>query len=342
MTGRALIVAALAIAGAVPLIAQRGAPPPTRAKRGTASIAGRIVQSDGLAAEDARVAVYAVREGAAAAILGTATSAYDGRYEVTGLPAGEVMIGVTPQRLRGFGGETRRLPASPTETMYPGVSDRTRAQPITLFDGVAAEGIDVWLAPGQRFSIGGQVFWPAGVDVEDLVIEYGGRGDSQRGIWNVSDPRGLFTIENVSPGTYVLLARAETRDGPLLGLASTDVAIGAVEDVRVTLRRPGSLEGRLVFEGTVGVSYDTLHVTPEQLLLTLSPLYPTEEAAVDRSGRFELARLAGEYSLTVRGLPAGWRLRRMTRNGIVLANNRIAVHPGERVTGIEVAFEPVR
>ena len=59
-----------------------------RAVRKSASIAGRVIHADGTTAEGARVAVYAVREGAPAAVVGTATSSYDGRYEVTGLPAG--------------------------------------------------------------------------------------------------------------------------------------------------------------------------------------------------------------------------------------------------------------
>src|SRR6185503_8356789 len=42
----------------------------TRAARKSASIAGRVIQADGAAAEGARIAVYAVREGAPAAVVG--------------------------------------------------------------------------------------------------------------------------------------------------------------------------------------------------------------------------------------------------------------------------------
>src|SRR5687768_6304345 len=65
-----------------------------RATRKSGSIAGRVIHADGAAAEGARVAVYAMREGAPAAIVATATSAYDGLYQVNSLPAGQFAVGV--------------------------------------------------------------------------------------------------------------------------------------------------------------------------------------------------------------------------------------------------------
>jgi len=311
----------------------------TRASPKGASIAGRVIHTDGAAAEGARVAVYAVREGAPAAIVGTAISSYDGRYEVTGLAAGRFVVGVTPQRVRGYGGDSRRLATPAVETLYPGTTDRMKAQPIVVFDGIPTEGIDVWLEPAaQRYSISGRVFWPDGVAVENLVIEYGGPDNVHHGIWYVSDPGGLFTVEGASRGTNVLLARADTSNGPLLGIAATDVFNDSVQDVRVTLRQPGTIDGRLVIEGAAGPAPGTLRLTPMQMLLTLSPLYPVVEATPDGSGRFTLTQLLGVFTMTVRGLPPGWRVRRVTRSGAVLPDNQVTVLPGERVNGIEVVI----
>ena len=339
-SGAPWVVAVMLTLSTFGLLAQNGASRANGAPRRTATIAGRIIHPEGAAAENARIAVYAVREGAAAGIVGTATSSYDGRYEVTGLPAGTFMVGVTPRRMSGFGGDLKRAPALPAETFYPGVTERERAHPITVFEGVPAEGIDVWLAPAaQRFSIQGRIFWPDGVsDVEDLRIEYGGPEGVRRGVWYVDDPGGLFTIEGASQGTYVLFARAETAAGPLIGIASTDVSLGTVEDVRVMLRQPGSIEGRLVIDSAGNHPLPAFRVAPVQTLLTLSPLYPAEDAAVAEDGRFELPQLAGEYTIDVRGLPGGWRVKRISRNGTTLSTNRVVVGPGERVTGIEVVI----
>lgn len=310
-----------------------------RGPRRTGSIAGRIIQADGAAAQGARVAVYAVREDAAAGVVGTTTSRYDGRYEVTGLPPGRFMIGVTPVKVTGFGGDSKRPPAVPVETMYPGVSERDRAHPVTVYEGIAAEGIDVWLSPApQRFSVSGRVSWPEGTAVDGIVIEYGGREAVRGGIWYVDDPGGLFTLEGMAQETYVLLVRAETPSGPLLGIASTDVAVGPVEDIRIVLRPPGGIEGRIVVEGTAKAEFTGLRVVPVQTLLRLSPVYPVEDAAVGGDGRFTLPHLAGAFTLDVRGLPSGWRVRRVSRGGTALVDGVITVPAGETIAGVEIVI----
>jgi hypothetical protein len=311
----------------------------TGTPRKSASIAGRIIHAEGAAAEGARVAVYAVREGAPAGIVGTAISSYDGRYEVTGLPAGRFVVGVTPQRLRGFGGDSRRLTSPAVETLYPGTTDRMKAQPIAVFDGTATEGIDIWLEPAaQRYSISGRVSWPDGVDIEKFVIEYGGPEGVHRGIWYVTDPGGLFTVAGVSRGTYILLARADTPNGPLLGIAATDVTNDSVQDVRLSLRQPGSIEGRIVIEGAGGPDLSSLRLTPTQALLTLSALYPVADATPDNSGRFTMPHLLGEYTITIHGLPPGWRVRRVLRAGAAVPDNHVTVLAGERVTEVDVVI----
>jgi hypothetical protein len=278
-----------------------------------------------------------MREGAPAAIVAMTTSGYDGRYEAAGIPAGEFTVGVTPQKAGGFGGDSSRPRTVPVETLYPGVVERDRAQPITVFEGVPVEGIDVWLTPApQRFALGGRISWPDGVAVDNLVIEYGGPNAIRRGIWFVSDPGGLFTVDGVAQGTYVLLARGETRDGPLMGLVSTDVTLGSVEDIRLPLRAPGAIDGRIVIEGTAKTPLTGLHVTPVHALLTLSPVYPVEEGVVAADGRFQLPHLTGAYGFAVRGLPTGWRVKRVTRGGQPAAADQVLVGPGERVTGVEI------
>ena len=309
------------------------------ASRKNATIAGRIIHADGAAAEGARVAVYALREGAPAGVVGTATSSYDGRYEVTGLPAGRFVVGVTPQRIRGYGGDSRRLTSPPVETLYPGTIDRMKAQPIAVFDGTATEGIDIWLEPAaQRYSISGRVSWPDGVDIEKFVIEYGGPESVHRGIWYVTDPGGLFTVEGASRGTYILLARADTPQGPLIGIAATDISDDSIQDVRITLRPPGRIEGRIVIEGAGGPDPSSLRVTPTQALLTLSPLYPVTDATPDSAGRFAMPDLLGEYTIAVHGLPPGWRVRRVLRAGAASPGNHVSVLAGERVTGVDLVI----
>ena len=332
-----VVLMVLALGATTSASAQTSASSASRTPRGTATIAGRIIHADGAAADGARIAVYAAVEDAPGAVVAMATSGYDGRYEVGGLQAGAYMIGVTPLKGGGFGGAVKRPATPPVETLYPGVIERDRAVAVTVFDGVPTEGIDVWLAPApQRFSISGRIHWPEGVDVQRLTIEYGGPDAIRRGIWHVSDPGGLFTIDGVSHETYVLLTRGETATGPLIGLASTTVGAGSVEDVRITLRAPGAIEGRVVSEGDTRMPAAALRVVASQALLRLSPIYPDDAVTVADEGRFTIEHLAGEYVLRVEGLPAGWRVKRIVRNGVAAAGDRLSVAAGERVAGVEV------
>ena len=336
-----VVMALILVAGSLVDLSGQSA---ARASRRTASIAGRIIHADGAAAEGARVAVYAMREGAPAAVVATTTSAYDGRYEVAGLPAGQLAVGVMPQRVRNFGGDSRPLSTGPIETFYPGTTDRLKAQPLAVFEGIATEGIDIWLEPtAQRYAISGRVSWPEGMTVENVVIEYGSaEEDVHSGVWYVSDPGGLFTITGASRGTYVLLARADAPGGPLMGIAATDVANDSVQDVRLILRKPGTIEGRVVIEGTGGPDPSSVRLTPTHTLLTPSPLYLPSEATPDGTGRFTMPHLLGEFTIAVNGLPPGWRVRRVTRTGSTLPESRVAVRAEERVTGIEIYIASAR
>lgn len=305
----------------------------------TSSIAGRVIQPDGAAAENARVAVYEVHDAAENFTLaGTAISSYDGRYEVTGLPAGIFLIGVTPEAV---GPPTPRGVARPSaaETFYPDVVDGRRAHRVTVLEGVPAEGIDIWLAPApQRYTVSGRVFLPDGLDVRELVIEYGGPDVIRRGIWYVYDPGGLFEIEGVAQGPLVMLARAETDRGLYMGVASTEITVESVQDVRIAMRPPGRIEGRVVFEGRRPAG--DLRLVPVQTLLKLSALYPIQETPIPVTGRFEIPDALGTYAFEVRGLPAGWTVKRVVRAAQSAPDNRVTVGSEERLTGVEIVVGP--
>ena len=61
----------------------------------------------------------------------------------------------------------------------------------------------------------------------------------------------MFTLAGIAPGALTLLVRAETDQETLLGIASTEVSVDALEEVRVVVDRPGVIAGRIVYEGNV-------------------------------------------------------------------------------------------
>ena len=321
------------------------------------SISGRIIRPDGSAAPDVQVMAARGQGTSREMLYETETwSVWDGRYEITGLPPGEYLIGALPgwkplerppspdseaARASGLASlATEVKPMTRTQppewTWYPGVKATEPGEAVTLLEGVPAEGIDIWLTPAQRFNVSGRVFWPVGVAVENITIDYGDPSGTRSGVWVVSDPGGLFTLTGNPPGPLVLLARANTDQGPLVGIASTEVTVDAVEDVEIVVDRPGTVEGRVTYSDEVAPNARPRTIALTQKLLKVSALYPVPEASVDAGGRFQLRDALGEYEFDLQDLPAGYAITRVLRDGVPLRANRISVMGGEAIRGLEL------
>lgn len=303
----AVIIVALSTAGA--------------GQQRTGSIAGRIITPDGAAAPD--VDVFVAARDQPQVVIARTRSAWNGRYELAGLPPGEFLVGASTD------------PA--LVTLYPGVGERDRATPVHLFESVPAEGIDIWLLPApRRFNVSGRVTDRQGRGVRDVDIEYGNPGGAQASLWSVHQPDGFFLIEGVPSGTLVLLARAQGAEGPMMGMASTDVTVGSVEDLRLMLGTPGRVEGRIVPQRGALPAGVRPHVVLVQTLLTSSALYPDEAATAGPDGAFRFDAVLGHFRVDVRDLPEGWTVARILHDGRPLSDRRLTVPPGSRISGLEI------
>jgi carboxypeptidase family protein len=315
--------------------------------RRSATLSGRVVRPDGAAAPGIEVVLARRRGSALIAIAGTrTTTAWDGRYEMHDLPPGEYLllaagIAATPTHLSQTEQAAFEINATrPTDfirTLYPGVTATEAGSMVRLLEGVASDGVDLWLAPARRFSISGRVLAPDGVAVDRITIEYGNPADARASVWTVSDPGGVFTIDGAAPGTVVLLASADSSRGRLMGIASTDVRVGSVEDLSLRLETPGEVEGRVTFPDDLAASARPTRITLVPKLLNVSPLYSTPEATIDADGRFRLMNALGEYEIVIPDLARGWRITSIARSGYTLAGNRIGVAAGQTTAGVSVS-----
>jgi len=296
-----------------------------------ATIAGRILRPDGTPAPGLSVFVaHNTWSGQTWLAQPPATSEWDGRYRVTGLPPGRYKVAVNSPDL-----PTQR---PLTNTFYPGVDDAADAEPVTAIEGISTEGIDIWLTPPRRFAVEGRVYWGVGLAPQDIAIEYGDPEGTHSAAWIVSDPGGLFTITDAPPGTLVLLARADSDIGPLAALATTEVTVDRVYDIALTLDRPGRLSGRVTYEP--GVDSTVRPLTLRQTLLRTTALYRVPTSSIDEAGGFAFDNLLGEYAFELAGSPPGLGVTRVLRSGMPLPDGRIRVAGGERVTGVEVVVGP--
>lgn len=329
-------------------VSAQPAPVASEQTRRESSIAGRVAEPDGIPAPDALVFAAVRRDGGHTLLPETrTTTAWDGRYRISGLAPGTYLVVVlpnpssNPEHFR-INAERRAPEASSSTrphfdpTFFPGVTDVAAARDITVFDGVAVEGIDVWLTPGQRFSISGRVLWPENTTVENIAIEYANLPAQRSGLWTVPEPGDIFLVNGVPQGTVVLLARADSNRGPLAGLVMTEVSASNVEDVELRLATPGVVSGRIVYEPDVPASVRAKGIALRQRLLPVSPLYPTPESPVAADGRFRIDGALGDYEAQLVGMPADVRVKEVLRQGRRLANDLISVRTGEAIDGLEV------
>jgi len=318
----------------------------------TARIAGRVIHPDGSAAPGIQVIVAQRSSNGGTPLPETITSSrFDGRYEISGLPPGEFLVVAMPgTRRTGIAGDDSASfaagvratlegnPPLPDQkwAWYPSVADARVATGVTVFEGDDADNIDIWLLPAQRFNVSGRVLLPVGLSAENIAIDYGDPGGTHSGVWFVSDPGGSFTVNGIAPGPLTLLAHAYSEQGPLIGVASTEVTHDSIEDVQIVVDRPGRITGRIVYEGRVPPSGRATSIVAVQKLLKVSVISAVPESAVDANGRFDIPGAAGEFEFALDGLQRNLTIKRVMRNGGSLPMNRIGVAAGETVSNIEI------
>jgi hypothetical protein len=311
------------LCGCLALPADAQTPRPDR----SGSIAGRVLRPDGLPQPDAEVvAATRGRDGRLRLSPWRVRTAFDGHYAITGVPAGRYLV------LVRVVGADEAVDGRPHATLFPGVPATEAGTAVDVFSGVPLEGVDIWLQPSpRRFQVSGRVVDPRDRPLDNVAIEFGQARTRADSVWTLSDPGGLFTLERVPPGSVVLRARADSPDGPLVGIASVALAVESAQDLRIEVREPGRVRGRVVAAGAA--LPPGLRVALVPVILRPSALYPADEAPVDASGAFEAIGTVGEHELTVGGLPAGWSVRGVRPSlwltpGATIDDVRVEVGPG--------------
>jgi hypothetical protein len=179
-------------------------------------IAGRIRSSGGEPVSEARVAALRQGSGALAGRLVTAGPAVTtndlGEFRLHSLAPGDYYIQASPR----FELPNVRTPPAVmrvASTYYPGTTDVSAAQKVTLAAGSTLGGIEISLLMAPTFSISGVVADAEGRPVENARIML--RPDPLLGNPTFTPPPpirtgtdGSFTIEGIFRGTYGLSAAA--------------------------------------------------------------------------------------------------------------------------------------
>ena len=239
---------------------------------------------------------------------------------------------------------------------FPATPNMADARPIALVPGQIVEGVDLQLQRVPTASVGGVVMRPDGIGASGASIQLmqtppsGYTLDAPLQISATAIADGTFRIPAVSPGDYVLTARATPPGVTPTGLGGpalwSEMKISVVGNdiggLSLALQPGPALTGRVAFtDGALKPPADLKQwrvavATPASLTrrgpVMGSYFNPAPPAALNADGTFEIPGIPpGEFlfQLTGPGLgPTGWWMRSMMSGDRDLLDRPMAIRAG--------------
>jgi Carboxypeptidase regulatory-like domain len=309
-------------------------------------IAGRVRDENGEPAAGTLVRAYLtrfVKDKRSLVPVGTAITNDLGEYRLFNLTPGKYVVsaGMSPMgRLLGgdavmsvsLAGSSEPL-ANAVTSYYPGTTDAELATSLAVEPGSEVRSIDFSLLPAGTFHIRGHV---AGLSKDSekngfsgmVMLRKGGAKVSalmpeDRALVNPKD--GSFDVENVVPGTYVVMAIGAANDEPRFAHKSVEVAGSDVDGVDLVFEPTVSISGHLKWDDKSSGANISLQVALEQE----GEIFAGRPSAqVQPDGSFELKNVApDDYWVNVTG-PAPDAYLKSAQYGATEALNTFHVSPG--------------
>jgi protocatechuate 3,4-dioxygenase beta subunit len=236
-----------------------------------------------------------------------------GQYRVYGLSPGRYFLSATPSAGR-FGvfatsGETENY----VPTYYPGTTDPSRAIPLEVKAGDELPGVDLTVEPVEGVRLSGVVMDATTSDPVPgaLVMVLAAQGlvrDLVTARRETTAMDGTFTIRNVPPGSYQLVAIAAQQGAARAARLPLEVGRTDREGLALRLSATGTLSGRVRVEGQPNATLEGVRVNlrPRELPFALG----SGGTRVDPDGTFTTNLLPGlTFEVTVTGMPAGYYVK---------------------------------
>jgi hypothetical protein len=277
------------------------------------AIVGRIFDEYGEPITAARVAVLRstmVRNRRYLEQVGESDSTDDtGAFRVHSLPPGEYFV-TASARLAP--------PDSPVQTtlsptFYPGTADFALAQKVRVPPG-AESSADFALLPVRTARVSGFVTTSEGRPAEAFLSLAADAGDVglSSGSGGITREDGTFTMADIPPGTYTLIAEIRSTPSSIaeIGVTSVIVTGADIEGISVVTAKPGTLRGTLVADAGVR------RALPQGVEIVARPRRAGAEGTfVSVTGTtFELQAPPGPFTLDA-SAPEGWAVKSLMLGG---------------------------
>jgi len=293
-----------------------------------------------------------------------------GAYRIYGLSPGDYYLSATLRAGNGpFFDDANNDTTSYASTYYPGTGSVGDAQRVTLGVGQEQPNVNFALQPVRTVKITGTALNSTGAALTNgmvtlmpadnvgtgggpgpVLFNFGGNGRVRAD--------GSFTIANVSPGNYTLMAVAgpgggrgggsAIRIGGPGGPGLDDIEMASIplsvtnEDVSgltVVTSKGASLSGSVIAaEGSVAkLSTNQIQVVaqPANGQFLPGPL-GNRPARVDADGTFMLTGLTGQKFIRVNGLPQEWTIKAVILNGVDVTDSALEFRGSTDNSGLQV------
>ncbi|MCL4782419.1 MAG: carboxypeptidase regulatory-like domain-containing protein [Bryobacterales bacterium] len=287
------------------------------------------------------------------AARGRATSDDRGIYRIYGLAPGRYFVKTLGSSLRsriggafpglggGPGGPFRRAggpgnaagaataalgeSAVYLETYYPNARSAPESIPLQLTPGAEMGSIDFTLAPSPAYSISGTVSGIEELPVPDgaqrpivfVGVRPGGQPDfgNVSGLTQANPVTGAFTVRNLAPGNYEVIARSNSRrgGGSAVGVVAVTLGNASVDGVPIPILEDATIPGRVTLpEGYSAVSLARMFITPTRRLNPVRAI-----SRPDSNGAFDITLSRAEAPRLVFGnVPEGLYVKRVLIGGV--------------------------
>ncbi len=259
-----------------------------------------------------------------------------GEYRASGLLPGKYMVmsGVLNYSIPDDEGQRRKSARKSGYglTYYPNGTDASQGQVLDVGPGSELLGVDIGLRKVEVFRIKGKVAVPPSVTSRSNLLVSPRDPSGNFGV-RVSVPVNedqSFQLENLAPGSYVIVAMNEAGGQRMLKQAVLDITDRDIDDVVLELAQGETVSGRVTVDGDQKLDYKTLRVSLSAVDGT--GFFDSPSASPNADGAFVISGITPQrYRVHVQSSAKNAYLKAATVDGVDILDKHMNVSGSTRI-----------